>query len=276
MMKINNFAHRGARSLAPENTMLAIRKAWETGVQGVEVDVRVSRDGQLVIHHDPTLKRTTNVAEIYPDRATHPLSTFSFAELQKLDAGSWFVAADPFAQIQAGNLTPEELAEIPNTQIPLLSELLRFIKDKTWRINLELKELSAPMLHFPLVEEVLALLRKEQVDEKKIIISSFEHDYLRVAGKLAPEIEINALIGKNALTGNDWGDFEFTTYNANCNYITKAQLLSAREKGCKVNLYTVNKLSDMKRFIDWEIESLITDYPQLLKHLQQDRGAGPA
>ncbi len=275
-MKINNFAHRGARSLAPENTMPAIRKAWEIGTQGVEVDVRVTRDGHLVIHHDPTLKRTTNVADIYPDRSAQPLSTFSFTELQELDAGSWFIASDPFAQIQAGNLTPEEIANIPRCRIPLLSVLLQFIRDKAWRINLELKELSAPMLQFPLVEAVLALIKKEQVDEKKVIISSFTHDYLRVAGKLAPDIEINALIGGNALERNNWGDYEFRIYNANGAYITKEQILAAKKKDCKVNLYTVNKLSDMKRFINWGVDSLITDYPQHLKHLQQNGQDEPA
>ncbi len=274
-MKINNFAHRGARSLAPENTMPAIRKAWEIGTQGVEVDVRISRDGELVLHHDQTLSRTTNVAEIYPDRSKNPLETFSLAELQRLDGGSWFIAADPFAQIQAGALSPEEMKEIPNSRIPLLSEVLRYLREKKWRINLELKQPSAPMQHFPLVEAVIALIQKEHIDQKKIIISSFEHENLRIAQKATPTIEVNALIGRNAVGRNNWADFEFRIYNANAAYISKAQIHAARKKGCKVNLYTVNKLPDMKRFIHWGVETLITDYPQLLAQLQLNSGRSP-
>lgn len=270
MKIIDNFAHRGARSLAPENTMPAIHKAWEIGTQGVEVDVRVSRDGLIVLHHDQTLKRTTDVADTYPDRSAHPLSTFSFTELQELDAGSWFIATDPFAQIKAGNLSPAEIDNIPHCRIPLLSELLEFIMDKEWRINLELKEASAPMQQFPLVEAVLALIREAQVDANKIIISSFEHNYLRVVKRLAPDIEINALIGQNALEKNNWDDYEFRIYNANYAYITKEQILAAKKKDCKVNLYTVNKRSDMKRFINWGVDALITDFPQHLQHLLQN------
>ena len=124
------------------------------------------------------------------------------------------------------------------------------------------------MQQFPLVEAVITLIQKEHIDQKKIIISSFEHENLRIAQKHAPAIEINALIGRNAIAGNHWADFEFQIYNANAAYISKAQIQAARKKGCKVNLHTVNKLSNMKRFINWGVETLITDYPQLLTQLQ--------
>ena len=269
-MNINNFAHRGARSLAPENTMLAIRKAWEIGTQGVEVDVRMTGDGQLVIHHDEALTRTTDAARIYPQRSTHPLSTFSSAELHQLDAGSWFIASDPFDQIKAGHLSPGDINEIPNRRIPHLRELLQYVKGKQWRINLELKDITTQLKEFPFVESVIARIEKEQVDKEKIIISSFNHDYLRIVQRCAPGIEVNALIGGNVLTRNNWGAFEFKIYNANARYISKSQIESAREKGCTVNLYTVNRLSDMKRYINWGVETIITDFPQILAQLQQN------
>lgn len=268
MISVKNFAHRGARSLAPENTMLAIRTAWHIGTQGAEVDIRQTRDGQLVLHHDRELTRTTNVKDIYPDRSGQTLETFSFAELQRLDAGSWFLASDPFGQIHAGALSPGSEEEIRNCRIPLLSELLGYLDKRDWRVNLELKKLPAPGPHASFVEAVIAEIR-QQVDPHKIIISSFEHDYLRTASELAPDIEINALIGKNALGRNNWENFGFRTYNANAASITKAEIEAARKKGCTVNLYTVNRLSDMKRFIAWGAETLITDFPQRLKQLQQ-------
>ncbi len=82
-MVTRNIGHRGARSLAPENTLAAFRKAWDIGADGIEVDVQVSADGQLVIHHDKTPARTTNVLECFPDRANQPITTF-LLELKSL------------------------------------------------------------------------------------------------------------------------------------------------------------------------------------------------
>jgi len=82
-------AHRGAASLAPENTLSAMQIAADLGVYGLETDISVSNDGQLFLMHDNTLIRTTNVAQMYPERKKLPADTFNWEELAKLDAGSW-------------------------------------------------------------------------------------------------------------------------------------------------------------------------------------------
>lgn len=266
-MTVLNFAHRGASSLAPENTFPAIRKAWETGAHGIEVDVGVTRDGELVLLHDPLLGRTTNVEQIYPDRKDQPLATFSLEELQQLDAGSWFVDTDPFSQIRAGMVPLEEIRIIQNTPIPRLKDVLRYIKDKKWRVNLDLKSIAAPMDHFPLAEAVIRLIGKEGISLDKIIISSFDHTNLRIVSAINSDIEINALIGKKQEMSNNWGNYEFETYNANAAFINESQIRKARDRGCSVNLYTVNKPEDMQRFMNWGVKALITDYPQILAGL---------
>ncbi|GAA4090268.1 glycerophosphodiester phosphodiesterase [Nonomuraea soli] len=85
-------AHRGASAVAPENTMAAFRAAGTAGADMYELDVRQTKDGQLVVVHDSTLARTTDVERLYPDRAPWRVSDFTLAEIKQLDAGSWFGA----------------------------------------------------------------------------------------------------------------------------------------------------------------------------------------
>lgn len=263
-MRTLNVAHRGARSLAPENTMPAIRKAWELGADGIEVDIRLSSDNIPVLHHDVTLERTTDVADKYPDRSFLPLSTFSFAELQRLDAGSWFLRKDPFDQIKNGTIATAELANLASARIPSLGEILHFIRDKQWLVNLELKRARPPCAHGLIVDTLLEVILEERTDLRKIRVSSFDHDLLRTVGSQIPGIEIQALIGESALLRNDWGTLEFDVYNANSAYIDEYQYQAARQNGCGVNLYTVNEPADMQRYIEWGVDAIITDYPQIL------------
>src|SRR5215471_12335133 len=87
-----NIAHRGARAFAPENTLEAIAAAAHLGCHMVELDVRLSRDGELIVVHDHNLARCSNVREVFPDRGPWFVSDFTASEIAKLDAGSWYVA----------------------------------------------------------------------------------------------------------------------------------------------------------------------------------------
>src|SRR5919201_103926 len=87
-----NIAHRGARAFSPENTVESIDKAAELGADMVEIDVHCTGDGALVVVHDDDLLRCSDVKARFPDRASYFVSDFSFAEIQTLDAGTWYVA----------------------------------------------------------------------------------------------------------------------------------------------------------------------------------------
>src|SRR5262245_14064954 len=87
-----NIAHRGARALAPENTLEAFAKAAHLCCHMVELDVHLSRDGELIVVHDDDLVRCSNVRDVFPDRAPWFVSDLSTDEIAKLDAGSWYVA----------------------------------------------------------------------------------------------------------------------------------------------------------------------------------------
>jgi glycerophosphoryl diester phosphodiesterase len=96
-----NVAHRGASAYAPEHTLASYRRALEVGADFVEQDLAVTKDGALICLHDPTLDRTTNVEQVFPNRATAVTwegktvkswlaNDFTLAEIKNLDAGSWF------------------------------------------------------------------------------------------------------------------------------------------------------------------------------------------
>jgi glycerophosphoryl diester phosphodiesterase len=274
MMKRYNIAHRGARSLAPENTMPAFIKAWQVGAHGVETDISVSGDGRLILLHDNTLTRTSNVGQIFPARKKHSVSTFDYSELQKLDAGSWFVDTDPFNTFKDGSVSEEEGHDFRGTRIPLLEELLSFVLEKSWFVNIEIKPLPAEASSFPVVEKVLTIVEEMKLKTKHFSISSFHHPFLRIVKKLRPDVEINALIGDGTLKKQQWGGYEFDIYNANIRKTDSQQIANAQQHGCRVNLYTVNDPQKMRLYLSLGVEKIITDYPQLLYSLNLESGDG--
>lgn len=115
--------HRGAPMLAPENTLMSFEKAVESGIDGLETDVAISYDGVPFLMHDYNLQRTTNVREIFPDRADHPAAMFTWSELEELNAGSWFLSQNPFGT--AGSLGEEERARAENQSVCSLQDFLQ-------------------------------------------------------------------------------------------------------------------------------------------------------
>jgi len=133
-------AHRGAAYLAPENTMLAFQKADEVGAHGWEVDVRISIDGVFFLMHDTDLKRTTDVATVFPDKIDEDAGSFTIAELQQLDAGSWFVDRDPFGAISGGRVSTEDSDLFRGAKIPLLDEILDYTFQNPHWIDIDMKK----------------------------------------------------------------------------------------------------------------------------------------
>jgi len=262
-----NIAHRGARSLAPENTLAAARKALEAGADLWETDVAVTADERLILFHDDSLVRTTDAETRFPDRAPWTFSTFTLEEIRSLDAGSWFVESDPFEQVAAGAVTPAEQTAYRGIQVPTLREALVFTRDANWRVNLELKYLPAPWERFPIVERVLALIEEVGIAAEQVILSSFKHEWLRQAQALRPDIEIQALIGYSFTAPLDWGDLSFATYNARSTLITEEKIREVTAQGIAVNLFTVNEEEEMRRFIAAGVTGLFTDFPQRLRAL---------
>jgi len=262
--RIENIGHRGAASLAPENTLAAARKALEARATMWELDVLVSADGVPVVFHDDYLDRTTNAQERFPDRAPWLITTFTLAELRSLDAGSWFVNTDPFGQIAAGKVSPADQASYRGEPIPTLREALLFTRDHNWRVNIELKKLPPPMEHFPVVEKVIALI--EEMEIQNVLISSFELDWLPKIRARNPDIALAALL--EDIEAETWPtDLSVEAYHPYYATISEAKIQSLRQAGFGVNPWTVNDEADMRRLIQAGVTGIITDYPQRLSLL---------
>ncbi|XP_037312958.2 glycerophosphodiester phosphodiesterase domain-containing protein 5 isoform X1 [Pungitius pungitius] len=115
--------HRGAPMLAPENTLWSFQKALQMNVTGFEADVSISVDGVPFLMHDDTLRRTTDVEKVFPDRRMEDASSFNWTDLQQLSAGRWFLKEDPFWMVRT--LSPREKELISNQSVCSLEQLLK-------------------------------------------------------------------------------------------------------------------------------------------------------
>ncbi|XP_043078003.1 glycerophosphodiester phosphodiesterase domain-containing protein 5 isoform X2 [Puntigrus tetrazona] len=114
--------HRGAPMLAPENTYMSFKKALSAGADGLETDVTISYDGVPFLMHDKNLGRTTNVKDIFPNWTRTSPAMFTWRELQRLNAGSWFFSQDPFGT--ASSLSPDERLQAQNQTVCTLRDFL--------------------------------------------------------------------------------------------------------------------------------------------------------
>lgn len=259
-------AHRGARSIAPENTLLAAEKAYETGADMWELDVAMTYDGELVVIHDDTLQRTSNAAEVYPQMMPWNVRQFTLAELKKLDFGSWYIEKDPFGKIKDGSVSAADQQEMKGLQIPTLEEALQFTKDHHWRVNVEIKDLSRTPGDAVVVKDVLGLIEKLDMT-RDVILSSFKHEYLTQAKAINPQVVTAALVEVKV----DDPIALVTSLNAKAfnpgikvvGDLSKIRVL--RDAGMDVYVWTVNDVPTMQQLIAAGVSGIFTDDPALLQ-----------
>ncbi|MEU6122807.1 glycerophosphodiester phosphodiesterase family protein [Streptomyces sp. NPDC047123] len=170
-------AHRGASAQAPENTFAAIDRARELGFTWVENDVQRTRDGELVIMHDDTLKRTTNVEALYPDRAPWKVADFTAKEIARLDAGSWF--------------SPKYAGQ----RVPTLKQYLRRVSHNHQKLVFEFKR---PELYPGIEKQGLRVLRDTGWLDRhhvtgKLVVQSFSADSVKKVHALRPDVKTGFL-----------------------------------------------------------------------------------
>ncbi len=258
----NIIAHRGARSLAPENTLVAARKAHAVGADLWETDVAVTADDQLVLMHDDSMMRTTDVADRFPDRIPSPFSTYTLAEIRSLDAGSWFERDDPFGQIANNAVEPTDLATYPGSKVPTLREAFELTLELDWFVNLELKAQPAPKDSFDLVSAVLAVAEEVGIGPEHLLFSSAQHEWLKAAKQREPSFEVQAILGLFPQDAIDFSDPFFDTFNPRYTRLTIEQIKTVLVSGIKLNPYTVNDPATIVRLVDIGITGFITDFPQ--------------
>lgn len=170
-------AHRGASAYAPENTLAAVDKAAALDVEWVENDVQRTSDGALVVLHDDSLQRTTDVEEVFPDRSPWKVKDFTAAEIARLDAGSWFAPA------YAG------------TRVPTLQQFLDRMERHDQKLLLELKN---PQLYPGIERETLKVLANEGWLDPghtggRLVVQSFSADSVRTVHALKPAVRTGFL-----------------------------------------------------------------------------------
>ncbi len=263
-------AHRGARSVAPENTLLAARRAYSLSAEQWELDVQLTRDGELIVLHDPGLARTSDVVKKFPLRFFWQVKNFTLAEVKTLDAGSWYLKKDPFGQIENGMLNTEEQLQIRGTEFPTLREALELTKEFGWTVNIEIKDISNTPGDVLIVEKTVSMI--EELDMvNSVLISSFKHDYLRQVKALNPAIQTAALVSEMkdpiALLQSLGAD----AINPDYHKITDVGIIrQIRDAGFDVYVWTVNDESEMMDCINAGVSGIITDFPQRMFDVLQD------
>ena len=260
-----NIAHAGASSLAPQNTLVAGRLAFETGADVWGVDARLMKDGVFVLMHDATLDRTTDVEELFPTRAPWSVEAFTLDEIRRLDAGSWFAEEDPFGEIEAGNVGPSELSAYAGEPVPTLCEALRFVAEHRWLIDVEIKPTEG-IDREEVARNLLALIEETGTAER-VMVSSFDHGILRAIKDLEPAIPIGALSIFAPLDPLAYlNDLRADVYLPSLVGFTEALLEELRDAGIGVHLWTYNAEEQLERLAHTPgVTGITTDYPQRLE-----------
>ena len=226
------FAHRGSSGTHPENTLPAFREAAALPVHGVELDVHLSKDGELVVIHDEKVNRTTNGKGYVKDM---PL-----AELKQLDAGSW------------------KAAEWAGATIPTLAEVFGVFKDTGHILNVELKTDIFP---YAGALEKVARLAAGQGMEKRLVISSFNHQDVQQA--IHHQQLPGAILASNILV--DIAAYAGTVGTKRLHLSLPYALRHGAEligKGCEIYVYTVNRLDYAGQLQQLGASGIFTDYPE--------------
>lgn len=271
-------AHRGASHLAPEATAPAYLLAREMGADFLEADLQRTADGVIVVFHDDTLARTTNVADFFPGREDDLIETFTYEELKKLDAGSWFNEAFP-------SLARESFAGL---WILSLDELIDIAAAGSSNPGLYL-ETKAADRHSGYEEQIVRTLRAKGwipddpaasvgAGSKRVVFQSFYPESLARLKALAPETTRVLLISQEMATEYGWGAL-VERAAADAQGIGPVGYLAwpwkvgpAHRAGLIVHPYVINVPWQMRLLSFFGADGFFTDVPKLALEVLGNRG----
>lgn len=252
-------AHRGYSSMAPENTAIAVEMGVASGAEYIEIDVQLSADGVVILMHDTTLARTTNAPLLYPLRAPWDVGAFTWPELQRLDAGTWF----------GYSKVPGDFS-YAGEPVPSLRQVLDQLRDRAGL----LLEVKSPHL-YPGIEQAIATELEAAgwvVDgraEQALIVQSFDWDSMQRYAAIHPRVPV-ALLGSPPQDEATWervSRFAFSINPSHSNIDADA-VRAIQQRGFDVSVYTVNDGARMAELIDFGVNGIITDEPARLLRLR--------
>lgn len=241
MKNILVWAHRGASGIMPENTLPAFAKAVELGADGVELDIQMSADGEIVVIHDEMVDRTSDGKGWVKD--------FTLEQLRQLD-------------VSYGH------KELGHVCIPTMREVFELLKPTELTINIELK---TGILDYPGMEEKILILTREYGFEDRVIYSSFNHYSILKIQKLDPSAKTAFLYADGPIDMPEYGKKHHVNalHPAMYNIRMPDFMKKCKEYGLDVNVWTVNNEEYTKLCIQAGVNAIITNYPDLVRRVIQ-------
>lgn len=250
------FAHRGGCDLGPENTLAAFDRGLATGADGLELDVHLSSDGIVVVHHDDTLDRTTN--------ATGAVAARTAAELQKVDAGCRFAARQSPAAVD-GHLRVRDV-DVELTGVPTLRDVLRRYPGA--RIIVEMKVDSVAM------GQAVAREIRDADAVTRVCAAGYGLRSLTAVREALPAVATSASFNEvRVALYRSWarwparrppyGGYQVPEFAGRMRVVSRQFIQQAHARGLKVQLWTIDTVEDMQRLLEWGVDGLISNRPDL-------------
>ncbi|WP_409276335.1 glycerophosphodiester phosphodiesterase [Neobacillus sp. SCS-31] len=259
--KILNVAHRGASGHAPEHTLPAYELGQKMKGDYIEIDLQMTKDGELIAMHDETLDRTTNGTGLVKD--------FTLAEIKQLDAGSWFNEKYPqYAK-----------SEYVGLEVPTLQEVIETFGSGA-RYYIETK---SPEVYPGMEEKLVEILNEykltgKNVPSSKVIVQSFSAESLKMVHEMDPTIPLVQLLWYDqpaTLTDEELEEYKSYSIGLGMNYgtIDEAYVQKVRDSGLLIHPYTVNETADMEKLLDWGVTGMFTNFPDRLQEVMKNRNS---
>lgn len=233
------WAHRGASGYAPENTLAAFQKAVDLGADGVELDIQLTKDDQIVVIHDETIDRTSDGKGWVKDYTLEELRAFNYNRTKP---------------------------EYKHADIPTMREVFELLKPTGLFINIEIK---TGVVFYEKIEEKILALTKEMGMEDRVCYSSFNHYTVTHIHELKPDAEVGFLYADGPIDMPSYGvkhgvnALHPALYNLQYDGFVK----ECKEKGLKLNVWTVNERPYMEMCCQYGVDAIITNYPDIAKEV---------
>lgn len=249
-------AHRGASGYAPENTLPAIQKALDLGVDMIDIDVRMTKDEEIILMHDPTVERTTN--------GIGAVKHMTFAEIRELDAGVKFDS------------------KFTGEKVPTLREVLDLVDGRAV-VLIEIKHEQDH--HEDFAERLVKVIQNERNGYEWCILQSYEADYLEIVHELDQKVQTKKLlVGEDSTpllafymetkvqlgraTKRDEESLE--ALNPPFETLSAKRIFRMHARGFKVYTYLVNDKKVMVKMLNAGVDGIITDYPDRLMEIRKE------
>jgi glycerophosphoryl diester phosphodiesterase len=251
---IENVSHRGASGYAPEHTIISYQMGEKMHGDYIEIDLQMTKDGQLIAMHDETVDRTTD--------GTGSVKDFTLDEIKELDAGSWF-----------NEKYPESAKDdYEGLQVPTLEEIFqKFGKNASYYI-----ETKSPEIYPGMEKELLRLVDKYDINKKTLLVQSFSPKSLQIMHELDPSVKLVQLISyKSYATITDGEIAAIKDYaiavGPNHTYLNEEYIQKVVNSGLEIHPYTVNDKERMKQLIDWGVTGMFTNFPDRLHEVKKGK-----